>query len=156
MSEKEPFIQHCFFISNVFKDRSRRKLIISWRGRGSNEDNVYILFWFLSFFFPTFFPSNNCSESNYTASKSVVTRIFPNTEHVTSLFLLWGWGRSTASRKIWPFLFLLRSHIRNNPFKRKRANNKTCTFASLFCFFGPECVIYKSYCGQKKLWKTEW
>lgn len=28
--------------------------------RGSNEDNVYILFWVWLFFFSTIFPSNNC------------------------------------------------------------------------------------------------
>lgn len=47
---EEPFIQHCFY-SNVFKGESKEKIV--WESvegdRGSNEDNMYKIFFFFSF-----------------------------------------------------------------------------------------------------------
>lgn len=123
------------FLFPMFSRTDQGENWLSLEGeRGSNEDNVYILFWVWLFFlfFLHFFPAT-------TAKNPIVLPVkcgylyFPNTEHLTSLYC-WGWGeggRSTVSLNIWPFLFLLRPHIRNNPFKRKRANNKTRRFAFL-------------------------
>lgn len=71
VSEKEPFIQQCFY-SNVFKGESKER--IDWESaegdRGSNEDNMYKIFFFFNFYI---FSSKKCSEWESTLSKSLVT-----------------------------------------------------------------------------------
>lgn len=83
ISEKEPFIQHCFY-SNVFKEESEDKL--DWESaegdRVSNEDNMYKrdFFFFCRFVFIfTLFSSNKRSEWESTFSKSMFA--LPAGEH---------------------------------------------------------------------------
>lgn len=106
--------------------------------RGSNKDNVYVSFWFC-LFSSTFFPSNNCSKSNRNAGKKKWLLVFSKHKAFNIICT-------------WPLLLLFGSQVRKQIFLKERHKTKLARFA----FFGPECVIYKSYCGQNKLWKTEW
>ena len=61
VSEKEPFIQHCFYF-NVSKERAGTRRLIENQLKvtgGSNEDNMYKIFFFFFFFIFTFFPATN-------------------------------------------------------------------------------------------------
>lgn len=126
------------FLFPMFSRTDQGENWLSLEGeRGSNEDNVYILFWvwlfFFSFFFFLHFSPATTAKNPIVLPVKVWLLVFSQ-HRAFNIIVLLGvgeGGRSTVSLNIWPFLYLLRPHIRNNPFKRKRANNKTRRFAFL-------------------------